>query len=87
MLREQGTEIREEKIALDELVAGIRSGVVSEIFACGTAAVVTPITRLTNDDFDVELPVGEKTKAIHAELTGIQMGHRPDPYNWLYRLA
>ena len=87
MLREQGTEVREEKIALDELVAGIRSGVVSEIFACGTAAVVTPITRLTNDDFDVELPVGEKTKAIHAELTGIQMGHRPDPYNWLYRLA
>lgn len=87
MLRDQGTDVREEKIALDDLVAGIRSGEVAEVFACGTAAVVTPITRLASDDFDVELGVGEMTKRIHKELTDIQMGYSEDPYNWMYRLA
>lgn len=87
MLREQGVDVREERIALDELVAGIRSGEVAEVFACGTAAVVTPITRLANDDFDVELPVGETTKRIHKELTDIQMGRAADPYGWMYRLV
>ncbi|WP_115727643.1 branched-chain amino acid aminotransferase [Actinomyces culturomici] len=87
MLREQGVDVREERIALDELVSGIESGAVSEVFACGTAAVVTPITRLANDDFDVEIPVGERTRAIHKALTDIQMGRAEDPYGWMYRLA
>lgn len=87
MLRSQGAPVREEMIALDELVAGIRSGEVAEVFACGTAAVVTPITRLANDDFDVELPVGETTKRIHKQLTDIQMGYAEDPFGWMYRLV
>ena len=58
MLRDEGVEVHEEKIALSEVVDGIRSGAVAEVFACGTAAVVTPITRLAGDDFDVEIAVG-----------------------------
>ena len=50
MLRDEGVDVREEKIALSEVVDGIRSGSVAEVFACGTAAVVTPITRLAGDD-------------------------------------
>lgn len=87
MLRAQGTEVREERIALDDLVADIRSGRVTEVFACGTAAVVTPITRLANDDFDVELPVGGTTRRIHKDLTDIQMGRADDPFGWTYRLC
>ena len=64
-----------------------RSGAVAEVFACGTAAVVTPISRLASDDFDVELPVGGLTRRIHERLTDIQMGRAEDPYGWTYRLA
>ena len=78
--------VREEKIALSEVVDGIRSGAVAEVFACGTAAVVTPITRLGSDDFDVELEVGNKTREIHRRLTDIQWGRAEDPYGWTYRL-
>lgn len=86
LLRDEGVDVREERIALDELVAGMRSGEVAEVFACGTAAVVTPITRLAGDDFDVELPVGERTKRIHQRLTDIQLGRAEDPYGWMYRI-
>ena len=79
MLRDQGVDVREEKIALSEVVDGIRSGAVAEVFACGTAAVVTPITRLAGDDFDVEIEVGEKTREIHKRLTDIQWGRAEDP--------
>ena len=87
MLRDEGVEVREEKIALSEVVDGIRSGAVAEVFACGTAAVVTPITRLAGDDFDVEIEVGEKTREIHKRLTDIQWGRAEDPYGWTYRLV
>jgi len=86
MLRDQGTEVREEPIALDDLVEGIRSGAVSEVFACGTAAVVTPIGRLAGEGFDVEVPTGPVTEKAYHDLTDIQMGLVPDPYGWTYRI-
>ncbi|QPK81766.1 branched-chain amino acid aminotransferase [Schaalia sp. ZJ405] len=87
MLRSQGTQVREERIALTDLVEGITSGEVTEVFACGTAAVVTPITRLAGDDFDVEIPVGPQTTKIHRMLTDIQWGRAEDPFHWMYRLV
>ena len=57
------------------------------MFACGTAAVVTPIGRLASDDFDIEVPVGGTTTAIYDELTAIQLGHAEDRFGWLYKIA
>ena len=87
LLHDRGVQVREERIALDALVEEIQRGDVAEIFACGTAAVVTPIGRLAGEDFDCTLPVGEVTRSIREELTGIQTGKRPDPYGWMYRLV
>ncbi len=79
--------VTEESIALADLVEGIKNGSVAEIFACGTAAVVTPIARLASDDFDVELPAGPVTHQIWKDITDIQMGRAEDPFGWMYRLA
>lgn len=87
MLRDRGTPVFESLIALDELVDDIRKGEVTEMFACGTAAVVTPIGRLASEDFEVELGKSDFAVSVYNQLTGIQNGHEPDPYNWLYRLA
>ena len=86
LLRDEGVDVREERIGIDDLVADIRSGKVTEVFACGTAAVVTPIARLASDDFDVEVPIGERTRHIHQRLTDIQWGRASDPYGWMYRI-
>lgn len=87
LLRDRGTPVFEERIRLSDLAKDIRSGEVTEMFACGTAAVVTPIGRLASKDFDLEIPGSTLTLSIYNQLVGIQNGHEPDPYNWLYRIV
>ncbi|TGO04237.1 branched-chain amino acid aminotransferase [Serinibacter arcticus] len=90
LLAEQGLDVQERDISLAELVDGVRSGEVTEVFACGTAAVVTPIGRLAGTDFDVTVGDGEAgplTRDVHDQLTGIQYGTREDTHGWLTRLV
>ncbi|WP_341358626.1 branched-chain amino acid aminotransferase [Georgenia sp. M64] len=90
LLRDGGREVREETITLAALLEQIRSGAVRELFACGTAAVITPIGRLAGADFDVTVAdgaPGETTRELYGTLTEIQYGHRPDPHEWMYRLV
>ncbi len=87
LLRSQGVTVSEETISLQALLDGIESGDVAEMFACGTAAVVTSIGSLTGEGFHVEIPAGEKTKSIYDQITAIQLGQAADTFNWLYRLA
>lgn len=89
LLQRAGREVREEAIALADLLEGIRSGAVAEVFACGTAAVVTPVGRLAGDDFDVTVgdgTPGRTTRELYEELTAIQYGRAADPFGWMYRL-
>lgn len=90
LLADAGREVAERAITLEELKAGIASGAVSEVFACGTAAVITPIGRLKGEGFDLTVAdgaPGETTSSLHRTLTDIQYGHAPDPHAWLRRLA
>ncbi|MGK2348653.1 branched-chain amino acid aminotransferase [Actinomyces sp. W5033] len=87
LLTDAGRRVVEDTISLDSLVEGIRRGTVTEVFACGTAAVVVPLGRLMGRDFDVEITGSEVTHEIHDRLTGIQYGRLEDPYGWMYRLA
>jgi len=78
-----GAEVR--PIALDELVEGLRSGKIVEAFACGTAAVLTPIGRFHLDGSDpifVTQQQGTATMAIRNRLLDIQYGRCDDPFGW-----
>ncbi|GAA2529563.1 branched-chain amino acid aminotransferase [Rarobacter incanus] len=90
LARDRGHEVVERRISLAELLAGLRDGSVSEVFACGTAAVITPIGRFKGVNFDEVVSggaAGELTMALREELTGIQTGKVEDRYGWLTRLA
>ncbi|EEH63530.1 branched-chain-amino-acid transaminase [Gleimia coleocanis DSM 15436] len=87
LLHDSGREVFETQIAVDDLVKWIQTGEVTEMFACGTAAVVTPIGELGGENFKARPKGGEVTQWIYDELTGIQNGTRPDKYGWLYRLV
>lgn len=86
LLGESGTTVSEVTLPLAELIDDIQAGQVTELFACGTAAVVTPIGQLASHDFDVQLPAGEVTADIHRRLTAIQEGRAEDTHNWMYRI-
>jgi branched-chain amino acid aminotransferase len=79
----------ERRIGVDELLDGIGSGEVTELFACGTAAVATPIGMLKNETGSYQVgsgASGETTLAIRQRLQDIQYGRAEDKYGWLRRV-
>ena len=79
----------ERKIAIAELVDGIGSGQVAELFACGTAAVITPIGMLKDEDGTYVVgggETGETTAALRKNLLDIQYGRAADTHGWLRRV-
>ncbi|MFC5369538.1 branched-chain amino acid aminotransferase [Arcanobacterium bovis] len=86
-LEAQGTAVDECTISLAALREGIEAGEIQEMFACGTAAVVTSIGRIAGENFDLSLPNNTVTRHIYDELTSIQLGNKEDSFGWLYQLA
>ncbi|GHS88954.1 branched-chain-amino-acid aminotransferase [Actinomycetota bacterium] len=90
LLTAAGHEVSERPIPLAEVLAGLVDGSVSEVFACGTAAVVTPVGRLAGADFDHTVADGEAgpvTTRVRTELTDIQYGRAADTHGWMHRLV
>jgi branched-chain amino acid aminotransferase len=86
-----GLGVEEELISIDELVAGLRDGSITEAIACGTAAVTTGIKTFRFEDGSV-VPVGTVcpgpvTSQLYERLVGIQYGRLPDPHNWVRPVA
>lgn len=89
LLTEAGRTVHERPITLAEVRTGLEDGSVAEVFACGTAAVVTPVGRLASDDFDLTVGDGETgavTAWVRDQLTGIQYGRTEDSHGWMHRL-
>ena len=85
-----GIPAEEGAVSVAQWQEGCASGELTEVFACGTAAVITPVGG-------VKGPVGEwtvgdgtpgpVTMRLREELLGIQYGHRPDPYGWVHKIS
>ena len=87
LAEDRGHSIERRPISLNEWREGIASGDIVEVFACGTAAVVTPIGTLKAAGFTDEQPIGSLALSLREELTDIQYGRREDRHNWLYELS
>jgi branched-chain amino acid aminotransferase len=90
LIKDRGIEVQERQITLDEMRADMQSGAITEVFACGTAAVITPVGQFksrveTLGSADSE--PGALTVSLREELTGIQYGRVEDRHNWMLRLA
>jgi branched-chain amino acid aminotransferase len=84
-----GRKVEERPISLQEWREGAASGRVREAFACGTAAVITPIGTIKSEDGDFTVAdggSGEVTMAIRKELVDIQRGRAEDPFGWVHRV-
>lgn len=89
--KELGLDPREERIEIGQWKDGVRSGEITEIFACGTAAVVTPVGELRWEGGSAPSTAGEGggevTNAIRERLLDIQYGRAEDTHGWLTRLV
>ncbi len=61
----------------------------AEVAACGTAVVLTPVGRIFDGDKVIDyhfIEIGPKLKKLYDEMTGIQVGERPDRHGWLVEI-
>ena len=86
LAREMGLTVREENYSIEQWKADATSGRLTEAFACGTAAVVTPIGRVKGVDGEFTIggqSIGPLTLRLRTALVDIQRGNAPDPYGWV----
>jgi len=89
LARAQGLNVREERYAIDQWRADAESGRLVEVFACGTAAVITPVgtVKSTQGDFTIGAGgAGQITQQIRTKLVDIQRGATEDTHGWVQRI-
>ena len=90
ILKSWGYEVREEYMAIEDVMAAIKDGSLKEAYACGTAAVISPIGEL---NYKGERGVinnfenGELTERLYKYLTDIQWGRIEDPFHWTMKVC
>jgi branched-chain amino acid aminotransferase len=85
-----GIPAEEGKISVDQWRAGCASGDLTEVFACGTAAVITPVGVVKGAGQEWVIGDGKPgpvTMRLRDELLDIQYGRTADPYGWIHRLC
>ena len=89
LARDEGLDVREERYAIDQWRDDAASGKLVESFACGTAAVVTPIGKVASAQGEFTVGSGgpgQLTSKLRDKLVAIQRGTAPDPHGWVVRL-
>jgi branched-chain amino acid aminotransferase len=89
LARDQGITVREEPYSFEQWRADAQSGRLVETFACGTAAVVTPVGTVRSAEGDFTIGSGgpgQLTEKMRTVLTSIQRGTTDDSHGWVKHL-
>jgi branched-chain amino acid aminotransferase len=90
LARDRGYTVEQRPVTIDEWREGVDSGDIIEAFACGTAAVITPISEIKSEKFGIWMPEiaaeDRVSLSLRQELTDIQYGRAEDRHGWLTRL-
>lgn len=86
-----GYQVSEGRITVQEWREACASGEISEVFACGTAAVITPVGRVDSKNSGAwtigDGTPGDITMKLREALVAIQTGNAVDSHNWLHRVV
>ena len=85
-----GYEVSEGRISVDDWKQGNEDGSLTEVFACGTAAVITPVgsVKSTRANWPVaDGQPGDVTMRLRSALLDIQTDRAADPHHWMHPLG
>jgi branched-chain amino acid aminotransferase len=86
LTKDWGFQVAERPISIDEVLAANESGSLQEIFATGTAAVISPVGELNYQGRVCTInhgKTGDLSQKLFDEIQAIQYGFREDPYGWV----
>ncbi|GAA5102973.1 branched-chain amino acid aminotransferase [Bartonella acomydis] len=87
LAQQMGLTIEERPYSFETLKEDARSGHLKEVFACGTAAVITSIGRFKYKDGEIIIGnemIGEVTKQLRTQLVDVQKGNKEDKNGWVH---
>jgi branched-chain amino acid aminotransferase len=87
--RALGYEVEERAVDVFEMLEDVRSGKITEVFGCGTAAIIAPVGKLGYKDEELiinNFECGLVAQHLYRELTDIQFGRVKDRFNWTYTI-
>jgi branched-chain amino acid aminotransferase len=85
-----GVPAEEGRVSVSSWRDDCAAGELTEVFACGTAAVITPVGAVDGASGGWTIgdgAPGAVTQRLRSELIGIQYGHQPDPFGWVHKVA
>jgi branched-chain amino acid aminotransferase len=89
LARDAGYEVQERLFSVDEWVKTMGDGTLLEAFACGTAAVITPIGSIRSERGEWKInggAAGSVATELRGRLVDIQCGRAPDAHHWRHRI-
>jgi branched-chain amino acid aminotransferase len=89
LAKDSGTRVREELYTIDQWRSDAASGKLKEAFACGTAAVISPIGKVCSASGDFLISggaAGPVAMGMRKKLVDIQCGRVADPHNWIKKV-
>jgi len=89
ILKDRGVTVREERFTIEEVYSASECGKLDEVFASGTAAVISPVGEMMWKGRHIVVnggEIGPMAQYLYNTITGIQSGRLPDPYGWTVKL-
>lgn len=90
LAQDLGYAVEEGTLSVDQWRADVASGAMTEVFACGTAAVITPVGQVKTKSESWQIGDGETgpvAARLRSALLDLQHGRAPDPYGWMHRVC
>ncbi len=85
-----GVKVREEQLSIDEIIRANENGTLREVFASGTAAIVSPVGQIYFREKEYVIgggKTGTLTQRLYNEILQIQYGKKEDPFGWRVKIS
>ena len=85
LLKSWGVRVSERRITIDEVVTAADKGTLQEVWATGTAAVISPVGELAYKGRRIVVnqgKIGATAQKLYDTIVAIQYGEAPDPHGW-----
>jgi branched-chain amino acid aminotransferase len=88
VLRQEGYQVEEGPVHIDDLVRAYQAGELKEVFGTGTAATISMIKELQYEDYTMKFDIDtwKAAPAVRRILMDIREGRRDDTHGWMFRI-